>query len=62
MRRSLSVSAPRSVVSVTSVTAGLLTGAIQGDKKKLSYVTSLVLVVAMPMMVLMPWIAITSMP
>ena len=29
-------------------------GAIQGDKKKLSYVTSLVLIVAVPMMVLMP--------
>ena len=30
---------------------------IQGDRKKLSYVTSLVLVVAMPMMVVMPWVA-----
>ena len=32
-------------------------GAIQGDKKKLSYVTSLVLIVAVPMMIVMPWIA-----
>src|SRR5690606_5937608 len=31
-------------------------GAIQGDRKKLSYVSSLVLVVAVPMMVVMPWI------
>jgi uncharacterized membrane protein YadS len=40
------------------VSAAIATcGAIQGDKKKLSYVTSLVLVCAMPMMVLMPWAA-----
>ena len=31
-------------------------GAIQGDKKKLSYVTSLVLIVAVPMMIVMPWV------
>jgi len=31
-------------------------GAIQGDRKKLSYVTSLVLIVAVPMLIVMPWI------
>ena len=31
-------------------------GAIQGDRRKLSYVTSLVLIVAVPMIILMPWI------
>jgi uncharacterized membrane protein YadS len=31
-------------------------GAIQGDKKKLSYVTSVVLLCAVPMMILMPWL------
>jgi uncharacterized membrane protein YadS len=31
-------------------------GAIKGDKKKLSYVTTLVLVVAIPMLVIQPWI------
>ena len=47
-----------SAVSICGVSAAIATcGAIQGDRKKLSYVTSLVLVVAMPMMVLMPWIA-----
>ena len=35
-------------------------GAIQGDRKKLSYVTSIVLLCAVPMMILMPW-AIKSM-
>jgi uncharacterized integral membrane protein (TIGR00698 family) len=44
-----------SAVSICGVSAAIATcGAIQGDKKKLSYVTSLVLLVAMPMMVLMP--------
>jgi uncharacterized membrane protein YadS len=44
-------------VSICGVSAAIAAcGAIQGDKKKLSYVTSLVLLVAMPMMVLMPWI------
>src|SRR6266540_1732046 len=43
-------------VSICGVSAAIAAcGAIQGDKKKLSYVTSLVLVVAVPMMVLMPW-------
>ncbi|MBI4659159.1 MAG: putative sulfate exporter family transporter [Verrucomicrobia bacterium] len=44
-------------VSICGVSAAIAAcGAIQGDKKKLSYVTSLVLVVAVPMMVLMPWL------
>lgn len=43
-------------VSICGVSASIAAcGAIQGDKKKLSYVTSLVLIVAVPMMVLMPW-------
>lgn len=47
-----------SAVSICGVSAAIATcGAIQGDRKKLSYVTSLVLVVAMPMMVIMPWAA-----
>jgi uncharacterized integral membrane protein (TIGR00698 family) len=47
-----------SAVSICGVSAAIATcGAIQGDKKKLSYVTSLVLLVAMPMMVLMPIVA-----
>jgi uncharacterized membrane protein YadS len=45
-------------VSICGVSAAIAAcGAIKGDKKKLSYVTSLVLIVAVPMMVLMPWIA-----
>jgi len=45
-------------VSICGVSAAIAAcGTIQGDKKKLSYVTSLVLIVAVPMMVLMPWIA-----
>jgi uncharacterized membrane protein YadS len=40
------------------VSAAIATcGAIQGDRQKLSYVTSLVLVVAVPMMIVMPWIS-----
>src|SRR4030095_10419341 len=47
-----------SAVSICGVSAAIAAcGAIQGDKKKLSYVTSLVWIVAGPMMVLMPWIA-----
>ncbi len=47
-----------SAVSICGVSAAIAAcGAIQGDRKKLSYVTSLVLVVAVPMMVVMPWIA-----
>jgi uncharacterized membrane protein YadS len=43
-------------VSICGVSAAIAAcGAIQGDKKKLSYVTSLVLIVAVPMMIVMPW-------
>jgi len=46
-----------SAVAICGVSAAIATcGAIQGDRKKLSYVTSIVLIVAMPMMVLMPWV------
>jgi uncharacterized membrane protein YadS len=46
-----------SSVAICGVSAAIATcGAIQGDKKKLSYVTSLVLIVAVPMMVIMPWL------
>jgi uncharacterized integral membrane protein (TIGR00698 family) len=42
-------------VSICGVSAAIAAcGAIQGDRKKLSYVTSLVLIVAVPMMILMP--------
>ncbi|HYL81018.1 MAG TPA: putative sulfate exporter family transporter, partial [Candidatus Acidoferrum sp.] len=45
-----------SAVSICGVSAAIAAcGAIQGDKKKLSYVTSIVLVCAVPMMILMPW-------
>jgi uncharacterized membrane protein YadS len=45
-----------SAVSICGVSAAIAAcGAIQGDKKKLSYVTSIVLVCAVPMLVLMPW-------
>jgi uncharacterized membrane protein YadS len=45
-----------SAVSICGVSAAIATcGAIQGDRRKLSYTTSLVLVCAVPMMVLMPW-------
>jgi uncharacterized membrane protein YadS len=47
-----------SAVSICGVSAAIAAcGAIHGDRRKLSYVTSLVLVVAMPMLVLMPWVA-----
>ena len=43
-------------VSICGVSAAIAAcGAIQGDKKKLSYTTSIILVCAVPMMVLMPW-------
>ena len=46
-----------SSVSICGVSAAIATcGAIQGDKRKLSYVASLVLIVAVPMMILQPWI------
>ncbi|MFM2171364.1 MAG: hypothetical protein RI957_1593 [Verrucomicrobiota bacterium] len=45
-----------SAVSICGVSAAIAAcGAIQGDKKKLSYVTSVVLLCALPMMILMPW-------
>jgi uncharacterized integral membrane protein (TIGR00698 family) len=44
-----------SAVSICGVSAAIATaGAIQGDNKKLSYVVSLVLIVALPMLILMP--------
>ena len=47
-----------SAVSICGVSAAIAAcGVIQGDRRKLSFVTSLVMLVAMPMMVLMPWIA-----
>ena len=45
-----------SAVSICGVSAAIVAcGAINGDKKKLSYVTTLVLLVAVPMMILLPW-------
>ena len=42
-------------VSICGVSAAIAAcGAIQGDRRKLSYVTTLVLVVAVPMIILMP--------
>lgn len=47
-----------SAVSICGVSAAIATaGAIKGDTKKLSYVISLVLITAIPMMILMPYIA-----
>jgi uncharacterized integral membrane protein (TIGR00698 family) len=44
-----------SAVSICGVSAAIAAcGAIQGDRKKLSYITSLVLIVGAPMMVIMP--------
>ncbi len=44
-------------VAICGVSAAIAAcGAIQGDKKKLSYVASIVLIVAVPMMVVQPWI------
>lgn len=46
-----------SAVSICGVSAAIVaSGAIKGDKKKLSYVTTLVLLVAIPMMILLPWV------
>lgn len=45
-------------VSICGVSAAIAAcGAVAGDRKKLSYVTSLVLIVAAPMAIFMPWIA-----
>ncbi|NGM60741.1 putative sulfate exporter family transporter [Sphingobacterium sp. SGG-5] len=47
-----------SAVSICGVSAAIATsGAIEGDSKKLSYVVSLVLITAVPMMIFMPYIA-----
>ncbi len=47
-----------SAVSICGVSAAIATaGAIKGDSKKLSYVISLVLITAIPMMIFMPAIA-----
>lgn len=47
-----------SAVSICGVSAAIATsGVINGDKKKLSYVVSLVLIIAIPMMYLLPWLA-----
>lgn len=47
-----------SAVSICGVSAAIATaGAIKGDPKKLSYVISLVLITAIPMMLVMPWLA-----
>ncbi|MCS4163898.1 YeiH family protein [Sphingobacterium sp. BIGb0116] len=47
-----------SAVSICGVSAAIATsGAIKGDPKKLSYVVSLVLITAIPMMILMPYFA-----
>jgi uncharacterized integral membrane protein (TIGR00698 family) len=47
-----------SAVSICGVSAAIATcGAIKGDSKKLSYIISLVLIVAIPMMILMPYLA-----
>ena len=45
-------------VSICGVSAAIATcGAIKGDSKKLSFVVSIVLIVAIPMMYLMPYLA-----
>lgn len=45
-------------VAICGVSAAIAAyGAIRGDRRKLSYVTSLVLMVAVPMMIVQPWIA-----
>lgn len=47
-----------SAVSICGVSAAIATsGVINGDRKKLSYVVSLVLIIAIPMMYLLPWLA-----
>jgi uncharacterized integral membrane protein (TIGR00698 family) len=46
-----------SAVAICGVSAAIVAaGAIKGDKRKLSYVTTLVLLVAITMMILQPWI------
>ncbi len=44
-------------VSICGVSAAIAAcGAIEGDRRKLSYVTSIVLIVAIPMIVIQPWL------
>lgn len=44
-------------VSICGVSAAIAAcGAIEGDRRKLSYVTSIVLIVAVPMIVMQPWL------
>ncbi|MCU0456926.1 MAG: putative sulfate exporter family transporter [Bacteroidales bacterium] len=55
-----------SAVSICGVSAAIATaGAINGDKKKLSFIISLVLIIAIPMMLLMPaladWLGLSDM-
>lgn len=46
-----------SAVSICGVSAAIATcGVIKGDSKKLSYVVSLVLIIAIPMMYILPWL------
>jgi len=46
-----------SAVAICGVSAAIVaSGAIKGDKRKLSYITALVLLVAIPMMILQPWV------
>jgi uncharacterized integral membrane protein (TIGR00698 family) len=46
-----------SAVSICGVSAAIVAcGVIEGDKKKLSYVTTLVMIIALPMLILQPWI------
>jgi uncharacterized integral membrane protein (TIGR00698 family) len=48
-----------SAVSICGVSAAIATsGAIEGDNRKLSHVISLVLIIAIPMMLFMPYIAV----
>jgi uncharacterized membrane protein YadS len=51
-------------VSICGVSAAIAAcGAIQGDRRKLSYISALVLIVAVPMIILMPWIVrLTGIP
>lgn len=49
-----------SAVAICGVSAAIATaGVIKGDNKKLSYVISLVLITAVPMLLFMPWLAKT---
>jgi uncharacterized integral membrane protein (TIGR00698 family) len=44
-------------VSICGVSAAIAAcGAIEGDRRKLSYITSIVLIVAIPMIVVQPWL------